>query len=402
MPLEFEDLSSDAPKKTDLFGSLSKGWKSLTSSSDKAVEPETPKDTSSGKPEVPIEDVPAAAPPQEKSFFSSLLDRFKSTIPVQDSVRRQREWDAAHPRPAREIDPFIEMPVTNKAIDIANNYVPDVNTAATYGMAIPALLGTGIGLGSGFNKGMSRKGSGLTGTLADTLKGGIRGTLTAGGLGVGAVAGGLLGNYLGAQVPGFKGPVPVDYIPPVVPKGTTVTMPPTDTINYAAPIGAGLGIGAGGAIGYGAGHGLSNLLLGNDEEPKKEITKESGNKLMDKQAFKKGFLLRCAEEGLNIDQIKDRIKKAYQVKKADGVFSTLGGWGKGLLDMGGAAAIGLPIATGAIGGYAYNKFKPKDDPELLKTEDLSNEYYRLADIARRKLLINKMKEKAPGSLVRIV
>jgi hypothetical protein len=124
-----------------------------------------------------------------------------------------------------------------------------------------------------------------------------------------------------------------------------------------------------------------------------------------KDAFKRGFLLRCAEEGLDIEQIHTRIKQALDKSSSSdgsGWFDSLIGKPLGhITDLGLAAGIGIPIGAGVIGGAAYNRSKPQERPEDLKHEDIRNEYYRLADAIRRKTAIREMQKKDPGSIVRL-
>jgi hypothetical protein len=135
-----------------------------------------------------------------------------------------------------------------------------------------------------------------------------------------------------------------------------------------------------------------------------------------KQAFKAGFLLRCAEEGLNLDQMEERIAK---LEKQAGIGSSAGailGWPVGvtaglarLAGKGIAGGVTMPLAgsmyAGGLGGWALANAskKPEDvaDPEDMKREDLRNEYLRLADEARRKTILRNMQQDEPGSVLQI-
>ena len=141
--------------------------------------------------------------------------------------------------------------------------------------------------------------------------------------------------------------------------------------------------------------------------------KFGSDNIMNKQAvdsqlaFKRGFLLRCAEEGLSLEQTHQRIKQAMSMLekksfdlsaiagKATDVAGSLTG---GVL---GGGALLLPIATGVAGGIAYNKLKPHEDIDTLKREDLRNEYYRLADNMKRKAIIKRLQEQNPGSVIKL-
>lgn len=128
-----------------------------------------------------------------------------------------------------------------------------------------------------------------------------------------------------------------------------------------------------------------------------------------KQAFKAGFLLRCAEEGLNLDRMEERIGK---LEKEAGFSSGLGsvlGWPFGLIAGLPRAAANLGMRSflpgmyaGGLAGWAAAKSKKSGpDPEFMKHEDLRNEYLRLADEARRKTILRNMQEEDPGSIVQI-
>lgn len=142
-------------------------------------------------------------------------------------------------------------------------------------------------------------------------------------------------------------------------------------------------------------------------------------------AFKAAFLNRCAEEGLTLDQIHERVKIAvakaeetYGEKKADlkDYLPTLGaggslGWlfGKGDLGatVGGAAAgsllpYAIPAAvlgTGALagGGLMLGKHLAEsgEDPmaaDEIKARELISEYKRLGDKARLAARQRKLRE----------
>jgi len=120
----------------------------------------------------------------------------------------------------------------------------------------------------------------------------------------------------------------------------------------------------------------------------------------DKESFKIGFLMKCAEEGLTSSQVESRImqkvemiKKAEgvsMIKKADGVLEGInpigGGWDVIKTVMGKAwpLALAAPWAIGGLGGYAVSK--AQDDiysvEEAKKREEIA-EYYRAIDQLKR-------------------
>lgn len=120
--------------------------------------------------------------------------------------------------------------------------------------------------------------------------------------------------------------------------------------------------------------------------------------LTEKEAFRLGFLTRCAEEGLTGDALQTRIKAAAE-KKADlaAFLSLLGGaartgWegAKGLAATGGQLAIGVPaavgLAGGGLGGYALAKFnEPNITDDDVKAQELADTYRRYA----QRLKINR-------------
>jgi hypothetical protein len=64
-------------------------------------------------------------------------------------------------------------------------------------------------------------------------------------------------------------------------------------------------------------------------------------------------------------------------------------------------AVGAPILAGGLAGYGLGKWKSSEDPETVKRQELSSEYLRLADEARRKALLRKMQIQNPGSLIQL-
>lgn len=106
----------------------------------------------------------------------------------------------------------------------------------------------------------------------------------------------------------------------------------------------------------------------------------------EKDAFKLGFLARCAEERLTGDALDTRIKQAAAfVKTSWDLIPTEGRYAAGL-------AMGLPIAAGVLGGgalgYGMAKMQepPLDDDEI-KAKEIATTYRVLAERAkaRRKL-----------------
>lgn len=97
----------------------------------------------------------------------------------------------------------------------------------------------------------------------------------------------------------------------------------------------------------------------------------------DKDAFKFGFLLRCAQEGLTPQQTRERIEKTAALSKEGwNPLKPVGTLGRGALL---AALVGPPV-LGTLGGYtlATTSDDSYDIDEAKKEEELA-EYYRAID-----------------------
>lgn len=102
------------------------------------------------------------------------------------------------------------------------------------------------------------------------------------------------------------------------------------------------------------------------------------------EAFKFGFLLRCAEEGLTQAEICARIKVAQQGAPGLGTIGTLASTGlhglKSLALLGLVGSAGLGAGT----GYAAARMtEPDSDPEEAKLQETISTYQLFADAARR-------------------
>lgn len=97
-----------------------------------------------------------------------------------------------------------------------------------------------------------------------------------------------------------------------------------------------------------------------------------------REAFKMGFLLRCAEERLDPAQVRERVKRAGQFGDAVGGALSLGtGVFTKLLP---ALAVGGGALTGLTGGHALAKLQdPGYDPEEINRQELLATYDTLAD-----------------------
>ena len=104
--------------------------------------------------------------------------------------------------------------------------------------------------------------------------------------------------------------------------------------------------------------------------------------MTDKEAFKIGFLMKCAEEGLTPSQVESRITDSVAIiKKAEtnawDVLKTVTGKAWPL-------ALAAPWVAGGLGGYALSQAGDEmySVEEAKKREELA-EYYRAIDQLKR-------------------
>lgn len=119
---------------------------------------------------------------------------------------------------------------------------------------------------------------------------------------------------------------------------------------------------------------------------------KQGAAMDDKQMFKVAFLAKCVEEGLNLDEIKTRVKQAlyFAEKRAEG--SWLGSMASlpitaPLTAMAGltlAGAGGYYLGNQVLGPGLHNAIKaPIPSREEMLNEELTNEYDRQATLIKR-------------------
>jgi hypothetical protein len=104
----------------------------------------------------------------------------------------------------------------------------------------------------------------------------------------------------------------------------------------------------------------------------------------DHAAYRYGFLLRCAEEGLGPDEAQGRAKVAG-MSLADLVKSVAGYGAMGAENIGGAGLAGLALAAGVGGGGGYMLQKitsPAFDPEDIRRRELIDAYNAAASDIR--------------------
>ncbi len=147
------------------------------------------------------------------------------------------------------------------------------------------------------------------------------------------------------------------------------------------------------------------------------------------QAFKVGFLYKCAEDGLSMRETHARVKKALAEFKAGGNLAGLekaailpalaagagtiaGGtaglaaraltYAPSLLSTGAILGAAAPIALGAGGGYAAAKLTQDDKSDALenaKQDELLGEYERLTEAAKRRALLKRIQAQTGRRIV---
>ena len=117
--------------------------------------------------------------------------------------------------------------------------------------------------------------------------------------------------------------------------------------------------------------------------------------LTEEQQFKVGFLQRCAEEGLSIEETKQRVKEALYVMREKKAFFPE------LASAAGVASIAAPIIAGAGTGYLAAKGFHSDNHDVVeeaKQDEVAGEYERLAEEARRRTRLRQL-QSATGQRV---
>lgn len=120
-----------------------------------------------------------------------------------------------------------------------------------------------------------------------------------------------------------------------------------------------------------------------------------------REAFKVGFLARCAEEGLSADQIAGRVKLAADkfAGVIDGVIGGATGIGKSVIGTGLPIAALAPIALGGLAGYGLSRATDVDDTDVaeIKNQELLDTYAQeTARLKRQKAVRDyKASQKAP-------
>ena len=113
------------------------------------------------------------------------------------------------------------------------------------------------------------------------------------------------------------------------------------------------------------------------------------------QAFRMGFLLRCAEEGLSPDEIRQRTKAAMEKKASGFGVGDAKSIAKDLMSLGvtwykvplliSALSVGGSALAGGAAGYGLGKMQEEHvDADAAKRQELIAAYETQAEIARQR------------------
>lgn len=118
-----------------------------------------------------------------------------------------------------------------------------------------------------------------------------------------------------------------------------------------------------------------------------------------REAFKLGFLLRCAESGYGPDGLAGTVCAADSLlKRAEGIMGPINSIFKPVANVGvntaAATLLGIPVGIGALGGYMAHKATEKPiDEEDVKNTEVADEYQRLARIARMNARLKSLRRR---------
>lgn len=116
-----------------------------------------------------------------------------------------------------------------------------------------------------------------------------------------------------------------------------------------------------------------------------------------RQAFKIGFLRKCADAGLSIEETKEAVKQAKELVKAADIrdlimkpyqagIDILTDAGKTGVNFGLGAAALAPIVAGGGIGYGLSRLTDVDDTDVkaIKQQELIDEYHRQIELLNAK------------------
>lgn len=121
-----------------------------------------------------------------------------------------------------------------------------------------------------------------------------------------------------------------------------------------------------------------------------------------KEAFKVGFLAKCAEDGLTPDQMLARVKQAKDAleKRAfiggllGSAAGAVGGAAKSVAGYGIPLALAAPPILGGLAGYGLAKATDVDDTDVddIKNRELVEEYKRQAEKLKQQAAVRRYKQ----------
>ena len=121
--------------------------------------------------------------------------------------------------------------------------------------------------------------------------------------------------------------------------------------------------------------------------------------LTPREAFKFGFLSRCVEHGLSLDQVHQQVKEALDKLAGwtDLITKPAGAAAHGVASMSPYAMAGLaaaPLAIGGLGGFGLAKAVDVNerDADEVKRDEVTDEYERQTDLLRRVKAIRDAKQ----------
>lgn len=110
-----------------------------------------------------------------------------------------------------------------------------------------------------------------------------------------------------------------------------------------------------------------------------------------RQAFKVGFLRKCAELGMSDEETEATIKSA--ILGLDAVINAVGTAGSKALQIGTPLALAAPPLAGAALGYGLSRATDVDDTDVaeLRQRELVDEYRRLtARLRQRREMLKRV------------
>lgn len=121
------------------------------------------------------------------------------------------------------------------------------------------------------------------------------------------------------------------------------------------------------------------------------------------EAFKIGFLLGCADQGLDTETTHGLVKRASRVlgEMIEAPGRIAASVMPAVLNAGLLASVGIPIAGGAGIGWAAAKLTDDDsNVDETKSDEILAEYQRLTDQARRQAAMKKLRGQSTMGLRR--